>query len=71
MLESLESFYDETAQKNRIKIVSDRQKNSPEVFGASRQYLLHGWNLIAGRKIKAPGESGGSTTCAITIDVKD
>jgi hypothetical protein len=69
-LESLASFHDETAQKNRMKIVSDRQKDSPEVFGATKLYLLHGWNLTAGKKIKAPGEEGGSTTCAITIDVK-
>ena len=68
MLESLASFHDETAQKNRMKIVTDRQKDSPEVFG--KQYLLHGWNLTAGRKIKAPGEEGGSTTCTITIDIK-
>ena len=40
------------------------------MFVATKLYLLHGWNLIAGRKIKAPGEDGGSTTCAITIDVK-
>ena len=67
MLESLASFHDETAQKNRMKIVSDRQKDSPEVFG--KQYLLHGWNLNSGRRVKSPGEDGGSTTCAITIDV--
>ena len=68
MLERLASFHDETAQKNRMKIVSDRQKDSPEMFSARK--LLHGWNLTSGRKIKAPGEDGGSTTCAITIDVK-
>ena len=68
MLESLASFHNETAQNNRMKIVSDRQKNSPEVFGATRQYLFHGWNLTSGRKIKAASEEGGSTTCAKTID---
>ena len=69
MLESLASFHDETAQKNRMKIVSDRQKDCPDVFAATKLYLLHGWNLTSGRKIKAASEEGGSTTCAITIDV--
>ena len=32
--------------------------------------MLHGWKLTSGRKIKAPGEDGGSTTCAVTIDDK-
>ena len=32
--------------------------------------MLHGWKLTSGRKIKAPGEDGGSTTCAVMIDDK-
>ena len=35
------------------------QKDSPDVFAATKLYLLHGWNLTSGRRIKAASEEGG------------
>jgi hypothetical protein len=69
MFDALSAFHNETAQNNRIQIVKQRQLDCPELFSCKR--LLSGWNDVFASKIKAPQERGGSTTCAIAIDVAE
>ena len=69
LLVSISAFHTPEAQSNRTKIVTQRQLENSDLF--SSRNLLHGWNDVFKEKIKEKHEKGGSTTCAISIDVDE